>query len=71
MLKGGSDLLVALDVWEPEPLIDLELLEYVLMTSPYIAGYSHGWEALVFDSERLKLSQHDRSTLTALGFNLG
>jgi len=159
-LKGGAGFLVALDVWEPEPLIDVELLEYVSMASPHIAGYSlegkvkgtsmvfrefmnwqgasweelnsaklddmevcpvvissvadailasfdvgeddgrmrlilegvepksklvgeyfdrlrreypvrREWEAMTFDSERLKLSQHDRSTLTALGFNLG
>ena len=39
-IKGGADLLVALDVWEPEPLIDLELLKYVSIASPHIAGYS-------------------------------
>ena len=39
-LKGGADFVVALDVWEPEPLIDLELLQHVSMASPHIAGYS-------------------------------
>ena len=159
-LKGGADLLVALDVWESEPLIDLELLEYVSMASPHIAGYSlegkvkgtsmvfkefmnwqgasweeinspkldamdacpvvisrvadailasfdvgaddarmrsildgvkpnsnligeyfdrlrreypdrREWKAMIFDSERLKLSHNDCLTLTSLGFNLG
>jgi len=31
---------VALDVWEPEPHINPELLEYVLLATPHIAGYS-------------------------------
>ena len=38
--KGGSGLRVALDVWEPEPHINLELLEHVLLATPHIAGYS-------------------------------
>jgi erythronate-4-phosphate dehydrogenase len=40
LLKGGVDLVVALDVWEPEPMVDVELLQYVSMASPHIAGYS-------------------------------
>lgn len=40
LLKSGSTLRVALDVWEPEPNIDTELLERVLLATPHIAGYS-------------------------------
>lgn len=40
LLKRGSKLRVALDVWEPEPDINPELLERVLLATPHIAGYS-------------------------------
>jgi erythronate-4-phosphate dehydrogenase len=39
-LKGGADLNVALDVWEGEPNINLDLLGQVNIATPHIAGYS-------------------------------
>ncbi len=39
-LKRGGDLKVALDVWEGEPEINLDLLRQVNIASPHIAGYS-------------------------------
>lgn len=39
-LEAGTDLEVALDVWEDEPLIDDALLARVALASPHIAGYS-------------------------------
>jgi erythronate-4-phosphate dehydrogenase len=40
LLESGSKLRVALDVWEPEPSINCQLLERVLLATPHIAGYS-------------------------------
>ncbi len=40
VLKERNDLTVALDVWEPEPALDLELLDQVERATPHIAGYS-------------------------------
>ena len=39
-LKFGKPLKVALDVWESEPNINIELLERVDLATPHIAGYS-------------------------------
>ncbi|MCT4716586.1 4-phosphoerythronate dehydrogenase PdxB [Enterobacteriaceae bacterium H18W14] len=39
-LKGGQDLSVVLDVWEPEPELNVELLELVDIGTPHIAGYT-------------------------------
>lgn len=39
-LKRGSDLKVALDVWEGEPQINVDLLRQVDIATPHIAGYS-------------------------------
>lgn len=39
-LQGGADLLVALDVWEGEPLVDAELAALCQLATPHIAGYS-------------------------------
>ncbi len=39
-LKRNNDLHVVLDVWEPEPEFDTELLSLVELGSPHIAGYS-------------------------------
>lgn len=41
VLLERTDLRVVLDVWEPEPAIDVELLELVKLGSPHIAGYSY------------------------------
>ncbi len=40
LLESGSQLTVALDVWEPEPNINLQLLQLVQLGTPHIAGYS-------------------------------
>jgi len=40
LLESGSRLRVVLDVWEPEPNINCQLLERVLLATPHIAGYS-------------------------------
>ncbi|MGH1371189.1 MAG: 4-phosphoerythronate dehydrogenase [Cellvibrionaceae bacterium] len=40
LLKTRPDLTVALDVWEPEPELDTELMDLVQLSSPHIAGYS-------------------------------
>ncbi|MEE9431755.1 MAG: 4-phosphoerythronate dehydrogenase PdxB [Melioribacteraceae bacterium] len=39
-IRKGSISNVALDVWEDEPKIDLELLDMVDLATPHIAGYS-------------------------------
>jgi len=39
-LQTGADLRTVLDVWEPEPSINIELLNRVDLASPHIAGYS-------------------------------
>lgn len=41
LLKTRNDLRVVLDVWEPEPNISRELLAYVALGTPHIAGYSY------------------------------
>jgi len=46
LLDERSDLHVALDVWEPEPLLDLGLLHKVDLASPHIAGYSYDGKVL-------------------------
>lgn len=38
--KNGFSGQVALDVWEAEPRVDTELLAYVALATPHIAGYS-------------------------------
>lgn len=40
VLNTRADLKVALDVWEPEPNLDAELMDRVQLVSPHIAGYS-------------------------------
>lgn len=40
LLADGGNLAVALDVWEGEPAIDLELMRRVDLGTPHIAGYS-------------------------------
>ncbi len=40
VLQRRRDLTVVLDVWEPEPGIDIDLLQLVDLGSPHIAGYS-------------------------------
>jgi len=39
-LKNGQDLSVVLDVWEPEPDLNIELLNLVDIGTPHIAGYT-------------------------------
>jgi len=39
-LQAGANLRTVLDVWEPEPDINIELLKRVDLASPHIAGYS-------------------------------
>lgn len=39
-LQTGAPLQVALDVWEPEPQLDLNLMALVELATPHIAGYS-------------------------------
>lgn len=39
-LQGGADLEVVLDVWEGEPLVDVELAALCRLATPHIAGYS-------------------------------
>lgn len=41
LLKSGADLSVALDVWEPEPEIDKDLMGLIDIATPHIAGYSY------------------------------
>lgn len=40
LLKQGKKLSVILDVWEPEPNLDTELLQWVDIGTPHIAGYT-------------------------------
>ena len=40
LLEQRSDLLVALDVWESEPLVDPDLAARCALATPHIAGYS-------------------------------
>lgn len=46
LLDERADLKVALDVWEPEPLLDLALLDKVDIATPHIAGYSYDGKVL-------------------------
>lgn len=39
-LKAGQDLHVILDVWEPEPALNTDLLDRVEIGTPHIAGYT-------------------------------
>ena len=39
-LRGGADVQVALDVWEGEPLANLDLAALCHIATPHIAGYS-------------------------------
>lgn len=41
VLEDRGDLSVVLDVWEGEPLIDIELAQRVDIATPHIAGYSY------------------------------
>jgi erythronate-4-phosphate dehydrogenase len=41
LLPQRQDLAVVLDVWEPEPDIDLSLMSRVALATPHIAGYSY------------------------------
>ncbi|MBU3070808.1 4-phosphoerythronate dehydrogenase [Aestuariicella sp. G3-2] len=41
VLQQRDDLTVVLDVWEPEPNLDIELMQQVALASPHIAGYSY------------------------------
>lgn len=41
VLQLRKNLRVVLDVWEPEPDLDLELLPLVKLATPHIAGYSY------------------------------
>lgn len=53
-LRAGAPLKVALDVWEPEPQLDLDLMALVAVATPHIAGYSlegkTNGTAMVFDA---------------------
>lgn len=40
LLRRRSDLQVALDVWENEPLVDPQLVQLCALATPHIAGYS-------------------------------
>lgn len=40
-LKHENDLQIVLDVWENEPNIYIELLDYITFGTPHIAGYSY------------------------------
>jgi erythronate-4-phosphate dehydrogenase len=39
-LEGGLDIRVAIDVWEGEPAIDVQLLRLADLATPHIAGYA-------------------------------
>jgi erythronate-4-phosphate dehydrogenase len=41
VLEQRTDLRVVLDVWEPEPDINIPLLDKVVIGTPHIAGYSY------------------------------
>lgn len=41
VLEDRPDLRIVLDVWEPEPDINLALLDKVVLGTPHIAGYSY------------------------------
>ncbi len=53
-LRSGSDLRVVLDVWESEPEVDVELMQYVKIASSHIAGYGFDGKlngsAMIFSS---------------------
>lgn len=44
-LRQGARLQVALDVWESEPQVDLDLMALVALATPHIAGHSHEGKA--------------------------
>lgn len=41
VLSARPDLTAVLDVWEPEPNLDVALMQQVALASPHIAGYSY------------------------------
>ncbi len=45
VLVKRSDLQIVLDVWEPEPMFPSEMLPYVRLATPHIAGYSQEGKA--------------------------
>lgn len=54
VLHGGKPLRVVLDVWEPEPDINRDLLASVVLGTPHIAGYSYegkvNGSTMIFDA---------------------
>ncbi|MEH6571046.1 MAG: 4-phosphoerythronate dehydrogenase [Halioglobus sp.] len=58
LLKIGLGPRTVLDVWEGEPLISSELLEYVDIGTPHIAGYSLDGKNLATSMLRDALAQH-------------
>lgn len=63
ILRTRPDLTVALDVWEPEPELDTELMDLVQLSTPHIAGYS-------FDGKVEGTSMIYRALCGALGLEL-
>ena len=54
LLEKGADISVALDVWEGEPDLNLQLMNKVNLATPHIAGYSRegkeGGTRMVFEA---------------------
>lgn len=70
LLKQGKNMSVVLDVWEPEPNLDTELLEWVDIGTPHIAGYTLEGKARgttqVYEAYCQFLGQPDRIALSSL-----
>lgn len=69
-LQQGADLNVVLDVWEPEPAINIELLGRVKLGTPHIAGYSYEGKVngslMIFDALVTFISKTRPSEETSL-----
>ncbi|SUC41738.1 Erythronate-4-phosphate dehydrogenase [Providencia stuartii] len=70
LLKQGKNMSIVLDVWEPEPNLDTELLEWVDIGTPHIAGYTLEGKARgttqVYEAYCQFLGQPDRIALSSL-----
>ncbi|MFL0808820.1 MAG: 4-phosphoerythronate dehydrogenase [Agarilytica sp.] len=70
LLKQGTKLRVALDVWENEPNVAVGLLPYLIYATPHIAGYSYegrlNGALMIYERLSMFLGKSEKDTLQAL-----
>nr|WP_243749565.1 4-phosphoerythronate dehydrogenase [Pseudoteredinibacter isoporae] len=64
-LKSKADLFTVLDVWQDEPNIHADLLPFVNIATPHIAGYSYDGKVKGTQMIAGSLAEHLGQTLTA------